>query len=135
MLGLSNLKLIAIAVALLGILSVPAWVGWRMGENSVREAARKETEKQVAEVREDADQRVEVQKELLRKQIEVSNIYRNKAETTDKELLAAVKGIEIKHTTITNNIREERATNPGFYELRLPEGGIKQWEEARKLFR
>lgn len=128
MFGLSNLKLIAIAVAAAFLIGAPAVAAWKLGGSSVKEAAQAETTRQVTQLRGEYQQ-------LLIAQTTMTDHYRVLADSKYEALIKDLGNIQIVHTTVTHNITQERASDPKFYEQPLPSGGQKQWEAARKLFR
>ncbi len=128
MIGFGNLKLIAIAVALAAAIGGPAWAAWKLGNSSGKEEVRDDAEKQVAQMRWDMQQ-------LLMKQTQLTDHYQGLADETYAALMEKLGNIKVEHVTITRNITTERATNPDYYEQKVPDGGIKEWEAARQLFR
>ena len=48
-------------------------------------------------------------------------------------ILKSISNIEVKHTTITNNITQEREVHKEFYVQELPPGGYEQLKRAREL--
>lgn len=48
-------------------------------------------------------------------------------------ILKSISNIEVKHTTITNNITQEREVHKEFYVQELPPGGYEEWKRAREM--
>ena len=128
MIGFGNLKLIAIAVAIAAAIGVPSWAAWKLGNASGKEEVQESADKQVAQMRWDMQQ-------LLIKQTQLTDHYQTLADDSYAKLMDKLGHIKVEHVTITKNITTERAANPDYYEQRMPDGGIKEWEAARKLFR
>lgn len=128
MFGLGKLQLIAIVVGLAVLVGVPTVAAYRAGATSTLEEAREETAKEI----ERADKRHEL---AMQTQVELTDTYRELAYNNFQKLSDDIKGIKVTETTITRNIYQERAANPDYYEQKMPEGGIKQWEESRNLLR
>ncbi len=122
MFGLSNLKLIAIGIGLLGLGGIPAWAAWKLGAQSTLE----EADNRVQAARQDMEQ-------FMMKERQLTDYWKDLADQKYAELLHGVSNIEIKHTTITKNITVERASNPEFYEQQVPKGGVKEWHDSRQL--
>lgn len=124
MFGLTNLKLIAIAIGLAVSVGAIAYPAWKLGG---------------AHVQADADKKVESAKatyeQMLMKQTALTDTYRDLAKTGLAALGEKIDKIKIVNTTVTNNITKERESNPAYYEQPVPPGGIKQWDTARNLFR
>lgn len=128
MLGLGKLQTIAIVIGLALLVGIPAVAAYRAGGNSVREAARQEAQKQI-------DQLTIAHDAAMDAQIALTDHYRELSAQGYEKLLSAIEGIEIKNVEITRNIYQERKADPAYYEQKMPEGGIKQWEAAREQFR
>lgn len=128
MFGLSKLQLIATVVVLGLVVGVPATMAYNAGATSTLEEAREESARAIEAVREQ-------HREAMDRQVKLTDQYRDLADEKLGQLQEAVAGIKVVNTTITRNIYQERLNNPEFYELQVPEGGIKQWEDARNLFR
>lgn len=126
MLGLSGLKLIAIGVGAAALIGVPAWVGWSMGADSVRIEERDRADAEIAKAAAGIQERMDEQAKL-------TSHYKDLADEKYESLLLGLQNIRVVHTTVNNTIVEERKNNPEFYELQLPAGGIKAWEESRRL--
>lgn len=128
MLGLGKLQTIAIVVGLALLVGIPSVAAYRAGGDSVREEARQEAQRQI-------DQLTKAHDAAMDLQIAMADHYRELAGDGYARLLSAVESIQIKNVEITRNIYQERQTNPDYYEQKMPEGGIKQWEAAREQFR
>ena len=128
MFGFSKLQLIATVVVLGLAVGIPATVAYNAGATSTLEEAREESAKAIEAVRQQ-------HREAMEKQIVLTDQYRDLADEKLGQLQQAVEGIKVVNTTITRNIYQERLNNPEFYELQVPAGGLKQWEDARNLFR
>lgn len=59
--------------------------------------------------------------------------WRDKAEQLSKQANEKKAEAKVVHATATQAVKVERAAKPEFYEQEVPDGGIKQWEAARKL--
>lgn len=128
MLGLGNLKLIAIALAAAIAIGVPAWAAWKLGAGFAREAAQEQARKEVEAVRRDAQSKFALQERLI-------NEANARADKVYGTLLSKLSDIKVTHTTVTKEIVKEREANPAFYEQELPPGGLQQWESSRQLLR
>lgn len=127
MFGLSNLKLIAIGLALALVAGVPAWAAWKLGAANKAEEIQADADKRVEDVRKDMDQ-------LLMKERQITDHYKGLADSGYAKLMEKIGSIKVEHVTINRNITAERAANPEFYEQQLPAGGLKQWDASRKQF-
>lgn len=123
MFGLSNLKLIAIAIGLVVSVGAIAYPAWKLGGASVQA---------------DADHKVELAQQtfnqLLMKQTQLTDTYRNLADGKYDALIEKLGNIKIVHTTVTNNITKERADNPTLYNQKFNAEELKSWDAARNLF-
>lgn len=127
MFGLSSLKLIAIGIALVVFVGLPAWGAWKLGAYQVAESERTRAEKEISEFKESYAR-------ILQTQIELTDQYRDLSDNQMTKFLDKLDNIKVTNTTITRNITTERASNPEFYNQPLPAGGREQWEAARKQF-
>lgn len=128
MFGFSKLQLIAMVAGLALVVGVPSYLAYTAGAEATREQAQKESAKAIEEV-------VDAWSTALEQQVLLTDQYRELADGKLGELQQAVEGIKVVNTTITRNIYQERLGNPEFYEMQIPEGGLKQWDDARSLFR
>jgi hypothetical protein len=128
MLGLSSLKLIAIGLGLLAAVAAIAIPAYQIGDASMREEVQAAADKRVSEAKENYDQ-------VIAAQLALTDHYRLLSDSKYDALIKRISDIKVTSTTVTNNITKERDSDPSFYGMQLPEGGQKQWLNARNLFR
>jgi hypothetical protein len=123
MFGLTNLKLIAIAIGLAVAVGAVAYPAWKLG--GAHEQA-------------DADKKVAAAKatyeQMLLKQTQLTDHYRDLADGKYDALMKKLGNIKVVHTTVTNNITKERADNPALYNQKFSTQELKSWDSARSLF-
>jgi hypothetical protein len=69
----------------------------------------------------------------IQRERDATKKWRDKATALSDEAREAKSKANMVTATATAEIKHERAANPKFYEQAIPDGGAKQWEEARKL--
>lgn len=117
--GLSTTIKLGALCALIALLGIATTYGaWKwQGANIAKEVKAAEERK---------DKQLAVERGYIK-------LWRDRAEAARAEADAKKTKATVVTTKATEVIKQERKTNPAFYDQEVPTGGAEQWEAARKL--